>query len=83
MDVKELELIWETQIVKLLANLDWLEAGLIPNPDFNRNKLCGNRYYKLGTEDCIQYTFDYVWFKEEVTDIPRPDEADSFDWDSI
>ena len=82
-DTKELELIWKTQIVQLLANLDWLEAGLIPQPELNRNKLCGNRYYKLGTEDCIQYTFDYLWPKI-VDNIPKPDEMpDDFDRDSL
>ena len=84
LDVKELELIWETQIVELLANIDWLEAGLIPDPDLNRNKLCGNRYYKLGTEDCIQYTFDYLWPKQEVIEIPKPDETpEDFDRNSL
>ena len=43
-----------------------------------------NRYYKLGTEDCIQKEFEFIWAKQEVIDIPKPDETqEEFDWDSL
>lgn len=87
MDISELEMVWDTVVVPLLEVLNSLNQRpdqWIISHEVNRNKLCWNRYYKLGTEDCIQKEFDYIWPKEEVIDIPKPDEEpETFDWDSI
>lgn len=89
MNVNELEDVWELQIIPLLQdlyNLDqWIVQWYMPSVATNRNKLSGNRYYKLWTEDCIQTEWEYIWWPQEVkNDIPKPDETpDDFDWDSI
>lgn len=89
MNVNELEDVWKLQIIPLLQdlyNLDqWIVQWYMPSVATNRNKLSGNRYYKLWTEDCIQTEWEYVWWPQEVkNDIPKPDETpDDFDWDSI
>lgn len=87
MDISELEMVWDTVVVPLLEVLNSLNQKpdqWIISHEVNRNKLCWNRYYKLGTEDCIQKEFEFIWAKQEVIDIPKPDETqEEFDRDSL
>lgn len=85
LDTKELEDLWETLIIPLLeaiAKMNEWNWMLVSTTD--RNKLCANRYYRLGTEDCIQKDYEYIGPQKEILDIPKPDEIpDDFDRDSL
>ena len=88
LNLSELEDVWDAQIVPLLEdlyNLDqWIVQWYMPN-ESNRNRLCGNRYYRLWTDDCIQKEWEYIWWpQEKKNDIPKPDEiSEDFDRDSL
>ena len=85
LDTKELEDLWETLLVPLFEAIqkmnEW-NGMLVSTTD--RNKLCANRYYRLGTEDCIQKDYEYIGPQTNHIDIPKPDEMpDDFDRDSL
>lgn len=77
LDIQELEDMRETTIIPLLNSIKLMNSWLLPVNE-NRNKLASNRYYKLGTDDCIQKDFEYIWPKKDMIEVPKPDEM--FEW---
>ena len=86
LDIKELENVWEVQIVSLLDAIQKMnEWNQMLFETSDRNKLCSNWYYRLWTEDCIQKEYEMIPpIKDDLSTLVNDAQPeDSFDRDSL